>query len=152
VNWSSAVVRSVLAALVLAAASLCFETHAAQPEGSSHGLRAAAAGAESSNAEVVTVIMTEYRFDPDRLSFSNGVRYLLRLENRGTEIHDFSAPGFFQAITLKDPGVLGSSGRSIVVKPGEHKDVEFVPEKPGAYPLICLDHDWAGMRGMIFVK
>ena len=152
-TWAPAPMRMGAAVLALAVAAMAFGPQRAQSAGMAPGTAPAAASAQVdwSKADVVTVTMTEYRFDPDHLSFRHGVPYRLHLEDRGSEIHDFSAPDFFRAVSLRDPGVLGSSGNSVVVKPGEHKDIDFVALKPGTYELKCADHDWAGMTGMISV-
>ncbi len=136
-----------LVRLALVAGALCLDIRAGHP-----AANGTAAGADWSKAEVVTVAMTEYRFEPERLSLTAGVPYRLRLVNRGTEIHDFSAPGFFRTVRFKDAGAFGSYGTSIVIRPGERKETEFVALAPGSYALTCADHDWAGMAGMIIVK
>src|SRR5579864_8537950 len=100
---------------------------------------------------VVTVVLSDYRFSPDRLVFRRGAAYRLRLENRGKELHEFTAPGFFQAISVRTPGMLASGG-DIVLQPGERKELQFVASSPGRYPLSCADHDWAGMTGEIVIE
>ena len=104
------------------------------------------------NAETVAVTMVNYEFIPDRLSFRRGVPYRLHLENHGSEIHDFSAPEFFNAIELKNPEVLGPYATRIVVRPNEAKDMDFIATRAGSYELICADHDWAGMTARIIVE
>ena len=99
----------------------------------------------------VTVRMSEYKFDPNNLTFRRGVRYDLRLMNTGREIHEFTAPEFIGAIDLKNPDALGPYTNQVSVEPGQTKDVYFVPRKAGRYSLICADHDWAGMIGTIVV-
>jgi uncharacterized cupredoxin-like copper-binding protein len=78
--------------------------------------------------------------------------YRLHLENRGKEIHEFTAPTFFAAAKLDNPEALNREHTEIVVQPGESKDVFFTPGAPGAYDLRCGDHDWAGMVGGITVR
>jgi uncharacterized cupredoxin-like copper-binding protein len=104
------------------------------------------------NAQIVTVTMVNYEFIPDRLGFRRGMPYRLHLENRGSAIHDFSAPEFFKTIKLKNPEVLGPYATRIVVRPNEVKDVDFIATRAGAYELICADHDWAGMTARIIVE
>jgi hypothetical protein len=105
-----------------------------------------------SKAEIVTVTMTEYEFTPRRLIFRHGVPTRLRLVDKGTEIHDFTAPDFFKTIDLRDPRVMGSSGTGIPVDPHQQKDVDFVARLPGHFGLLCADHDWAGMTADILVE
>ena len=112
----------------------------------------AAAPSDWSTAQTVTVIETEYRFDPNNLTFSVGKRYRLRVENRGQELHEFTAPAFLQAVELGNPDVLNPERTEIATQPGEQKELYFVPTRAGRYPFICADHDWAGMTGEIVVE
>jgi uncharacterized cupredoxin-like copper-binding protein len=113
---------------------------------------APAAGADWSQARVVTVIAAEYQFSPAKLTFKRGVVYRLHLENHGKETHEFTAPRFFKAIELGDSAVLNADKTEIVIHPGEAKDLTFMPKEAGHFGLICSDHDWAGMTGTITVK
>ena len=151
-TWGAITMRMGAAAVALAVAAIAFEPWRARSAGTDPGVDHAAASAQVdwSKADVVTVTMTEYRFEPDHLSFHRAMPYRLHLENRGSETHDFSATDFFRSVNLRNPGVMGSSG-TVVVKPGEHKDIDFVALRPGTYELKCADHDWAGMTGMISV-
>jgi uncharacterized cupredoxin-like copper-binding protein len=105
-----------------------------------------------SEAKTIAVVTTEYQFDPSRLKFRAGVRYRLHLVNRGTELHEFTAPEFFKSADLGNPGVLNADHTDIVLHPGEQKDLYLIPRQPGHFPLACADHDWAGMTGEITVK
>ncbi|HKX11476.1 MAG TPA: cupredoxin domain-containing protein [Stellaceae bacterium] len=105
-----------------------------------------------SKATVVTVVLTEYNFTPNTLSFTRGLPYRLHLENRGKELHKFTAADFFKAVTLRIPEALILEGREVVLHPGEQKDVYLVPQRPGRYSLICADHDWTGMTGAITIE
>jgi uncharacterized cupredoxin-like copper-binding protein len=108
--------------------------------------------AERSVPKDVTVVLSEYRFSPDHLVFRRGVPYRLLLENRGKELHEFTAPAFLQAITLEAPEILVPGGGEVVLGPGERKVLVFVAAAAGRYPLSCADHDWAGMTGDIVVE
>lgn len=112
----------------------------------------AVAAAPTAAARKATVIATEYRFSPNRLSFAHGQAYRLHLENRGKETHEFTAPAFFAAVKLGNPEVLNADRTEIVIQPGETKNLRFVATKSGRYPFRCADHDWAGMTGEITVK
>ena len=94
----------------------------------------------------------EYEFSPKRLTFKRGVAYRLRIDNRGSEMHEFTAPEFFKAAEIRDLSVLNADQTEVEVPPGKAKDLEFVPQKAGRYPLRCSDHDWAGMMGEITVE
>lgn len=113
---------------------------------------AAAMSADWLKAETVTVIATEYGFDPNHLTFRVGTRYRLQFENRGKELHEFTAAGFLKAVEIANPEALNPGQTELVAQPGERKELYFVPTKAGRYPLTCADHDWAGMTGDIAVE
>jgi uncharacterized cupredoxin-like copper-binding protein len=113
---------------------------------------ALAARADSSKAETVTLVETEYGFAPNRLTFRVGSAYRLHFENRGKELHEFTAPAFLKTVEIANPEALNPEGTEIVVQPGEEKDLYFVPKRAGRFPFICADHDWAGMTGDIVVE
>jgi uncharacterized cupredoxin-like copper-binding protein len=113
---------------------------------------AAATAADWSKAQKVTVAATEYQFSPSALTFRSGIPYRLHFVNRGKELHEFHAPELFAASELRNPEVLNADKTELQVAPGKAKDLYFLPRQPGHYPLICPDHDWAGMTGEITVK
>jgi uncharacterized cupredoxin-like copper-binding protein len=126
-------------ALAIAVAALC-------PLGS------AFAAVDWSKARRITEAMVEYAFKPASLTFHQGVAYRLRLDNRGKETHEFTAPEFFQAIEMRDTKALNADHTEIVVQPGQHKDLYFVARQAGSFKLRCSDHDWAGMVGHITIS
>ena len=97
--------------------------------------------------------MVDDRFVPDKLVFQRGIAYRLRMENAGDDIHDFTAPDFFNAITIRNPDVLERTRRDQVsLQTKEGKDLFFVAQKPGRYKLICVNHDWDNMVGVITIE
>jgi uncharacterized cupredoxin-like copper-binding protein len=112
----------------------------------------AAVAADWSQAQPVTVTTRDYEFSPSRLVFKRGVAYRLHIDNPGKEMHEFTAPEFFKAAEIRDPSVLNADKTEIEVPPGKAKDLEFVVQRAGRYPLRCSDHDWAGMIGEITVE
>ncbi len=109
-------------------------------------------GVDWSQAETVTVVMVDDRFVPDRLHLQHGMPYLLRLENTGNDLHEFSAPEFFADGVARDPGTLANGGTEVVLQPGTGVDLYIMPIKAGVYRLTCADHDWDGMVGEIEVE
>ena len=107
--------------------------------------------ADWSKAQKITVVTVEYAFKPASLTFHQGVAYRLHLDNQGKETHEFTAPEFFKSIEMRDAKALNADHTEIVVQPGQHKDLYFVPKQAGSFPLRCADHDWAGMVGDITV-
>ena len=105
-----------------------------------------------STALPVTVIASEYEFSPARLVFKQGVSYRLRVENHGKEQHEFTAPEFFAAAVVHNPGVLNADRTEIEIPPGMTREIFVLPRRAGHYELRCSDHDWAGMTGEITVE
>jgi len=105
-----------------------------------------------SQAQTVTVTTSEYEFSPKRLVFKRGVAYRLHIDNRGGDMHEFTAPEFFKTAEIREPSVLNPDKTEVEVSPGKSKDLEFVAQRAGRYELRCSDHDWAGMMGEITVE
>lgn len=112
----------------------------------------AASSVDWSHAQPMNVELVDNRFVPDHLTFRHGVAYRLHLENHGKEMHEFTAPEFFAASVVRDPGALANDGKEVVVQPGATADIYLEPLKAGTYSLICADHDWDGMVGQIMVQ
>ena len=113
-------------------------------------------GAPASQSQPQTVklnlLMVDYKFMPDHLTFQHDVHYRLHMENHGRETHEVTAPTFFGTVQIDNPEVLNRERTEIVVQPGESKDLLLTPHKPGTYDLRCSDHDWNGMIGGITVE
>ena len=101
--------------------------------------------------EKMTVVMVDNHFEPDHLVFHAGKAYDLLLENRGKEMHEFTAPAFLKAATIKDKHLLANGGTDIVVQAGKSVHILLVAPPKGPYDLTCADHDWDGMIGSITV-
>jgi uncharacterized cupredoxin-like copper-binding protein len=91
------------------------------------------AGVSWSDAQSVTVQLSEYQFEPSDLVFEEGAPYRLVLRNVGEGSHTFVSEGFFQAIA---------------------EELHFVAVRKGTYPLECsvLLHDTFGMEGQISIQ
>ena len=112
---------------------------------------AAAAADPPVAAQTLTVVMVDNRFEPDHITLHSGQQYVLRLENHGKDMHEFTAAAFLQASTIKDKSKLANNGTDIVVQPGKTVTVSLTAPSKGHYDLICADHDWDGMVGSITV-
>ncbi len=117
------------------------------------------ASADWSRAETLTVVLSEYAFSPGTLTFRAGAPYRLRIKNGGNSTHFCVSEGFFKAIAarkLVTPSAETEQPylKSIALKPGEAKDLHFVPVRPGAYALECTApfHAGFGMRGEITIR
>jgi len=103
-------------------------------------------------AKQVTVVTSESKFTPNKLTFRRGIPYRLHVENRGKEMHEFNAADLFKAAKINNPAVLNADKTELVLRPGETKDLYFIPRQAGHFKLVCPDHDWAGMTGEITVE
>ena len=104
------------------------------------------------STEPLTVVMLEYRFVPNHIVLKVGQRYELHMENRGVEMHEFTAPAFLRAAIIPDKHLLSNGGTDIVVPAGQSVTVILTAPAKGQYDLICADHDWEGMTGTITVE
>jgi uncharacterized cupredoxin-like copper-binding protein len=104
-----------------------------------------------SDARPITVVMVDNRFEPDHLTLKQGQAYELRLENHGKDMHEFTAPAFLKAATIKDKRLLANGGTDVVVQSGKSVQIFLIAPARGHYDLTCADHDWDGMVGSITV-
>ena len=109
-------------------------------------------GVDWSKAEPISLLMVDDRFVPDRLNFRHGVAYRFHLENRGKDLHEFTAPEVLADAIVRDPRALANEGKEVVVQPGQAVTVYLVPVRAGTFRLFCADHDWDGMVGEIVVE
>lgn len=117
---------------------------------------AAAKDVDWTQARPVDVALVDFAFEPERLVLERGRPYLLRLANRGSAGHDFSAPAFFATAALRDDAA-GAEARqgAVEVAKGATVDLYLVPEQAGTYPLECthlLHADIFGMTGAVEVR
>jgi len=111
-----------------------------------------AADVDWAGAQLVTVQLIDDKFVPDKLVFKQGTPYRLRLENRGEDVHEFTAPGFLATLEVRNREVLDAGGKEIALQPGQKKELYFIARRSGKYPLVCANHDWDGMDGEITVE
>ena len=116
------------------------------------GAESPPANIDWTKAQLVRVEMARSRFFPDKLAFRRGFPYHLRLENTGGDMHEFTAPEFFKAVSIRNPEALDAQRHEVVLQPKESRDVYFVPLKAGRYELTCADHEWDGMVGEITIE
>jgi uncharacterized cupredoxin-like copper-binding protein len=99
----------------------------------------------------------ELKFFPDRLEFTAGKRYKLRLTNPSPQKHYFTAKDFADVIWTQkvEAGNVEVKGaiHELELKPGAEAEWVFVPLKSGTYSLRCPipGHTEAGMRGEIAI-
>jgi uncharacterized cupredoxin-like copper-binding protein len=122
-------------------------------------VEAATAGVDWTQAETVTVELSEFAFAPQDLALVAGQPYRLRLVNVGGSAHTFTAPAFFAAVAVDrletpDGTLTAPLLESVALGAGEAKDLLLVPVKAGDYPLDCEKplHASFGMIGSITIS
>src|ERR1700761_5486022 len=112
-------VTRCLALLALLALAGC-AAHPSKPD----ALPAAAAGIDWTAAKTVTVKMTDFDFTPSKVSFESAQPVKLMLVNDGTDLHDFSAPAFFTAASLRQ-GSTGPAGGKVSPAKGQSAEIDL---------------------------
>ena len=117
------------------------------------------AGIDWSEAQAITVSLSEYQFEPASLTFQVGLPYRILFRNAGQRRHTFVAEGFFEAIAadrlvFTDGEIASPYLKTIEVLPGTAKELYFVPAKKGVYLLRCsvFLHQGFGMEGRITIE
>lgn len=112
----------------------------------------AASQSDWGRTERVTVSLSSFRFDPRELHLKAGQPIVLHLQNTGSGGHNFAAPAFFAAATLRPQDRARVSGGTIDVPGHGSVDVALVPAA-GRYPLRCthMFHSTFGMTETIVV-
>ncbi|MGC1407708.1 MAG: cupredoxin domain-containing protein [Acetobacteraceae bacterium] len=102
-------------------------------------------------AETVTIQLSNFAFNPDRLRLHVGVPIRLHLENTSSGGHNFSAPALFAASILP-PGSPPENGK-IEVAGRSSMDITLTPRAPGTYKVECTHflHSLFGMTATIVV-
>ena len=106
-----------------------------------------------SRAPQYEVALSSFAFAPASLRLGAGRPVILHLVNTGRGSHNFSAPEFFAAATIRgaDRGVLDKG--AVEVRGRSAKDIALVP-RAGHYKLRCTHtfHSAFGMTGKIAVE
>lgn len=116
--------------------------------------------ADWTSMQNASVVMQEYSYHPQTLSFKAGVPYKLELLNSGKSKHYFTAPEFFKAIATRkvqsnaDGEIKAPYFTALEVYPGRSLDLYFVAVTPGRYKLHCTiaGHEEQGMHGSIVIE
>jgi nitrosocyanin len=124
---------------VLLVASFCIVGLLAACGGSSNKNSTSSSGSSSSGSASQTIQMTEMKFTPDTFTVKSGDKVTVKLENKGTVLHDFS----IDSLNIKQD-----------VQPGSSKTVTFTAPAAGTLTFYCDQpgHEAAGMKGTITVQ
>ncbi len=144
------------ATLVVAACATSENILATSGEGYVGDVARRTADVDWTKAETVRVVLTEFAFRPDHLTFRKGQPYRLVLVNMGSRTHHFTSEGFFRAIAaarlIQREGTLETPRlRTIAMPVGAEKQLDFVPVRAGEFELECTVplHATFGMTGDI---
>lgn len=105
-----------------------------------------------SRATHQTVALSSFNFTPRTLHLKAGQPVVLHLVNRSSSGHDFTAPAFFAAATVRPADAAWIKKGSIEVPSRQRRDIVLIP-RAGTYRLKC-DHSFhklLGMKGRIIV-
>ena len=112
-----------------------------------------------SQAQIATVQLSEFKFEPSRLVFQEGMPSRIILQNVGNKVHTFVAEDFFKSIAARklvgpDRIIANPYLRAIEVRPGVERELLFIPVRKGTYDLACTVflHDTFGMEGEITIQ
>jgi uncharacterized cupredoxin-like copper-binding protein len=110
--------------------------------------------ATAQDAQVLTVTLTNFKFEPNELHFQRNTPYTLHLVNAASGGHAFSSPEFFAAVSVapKDAGKIAEG--KIEVPAGQTVDIEITPMRAGSYRVTCTHflHAGFGMRGTAVIE
>jgi uncharacterized cupredoxin-like copper-binding protein len=119
------------------------------------GLLSAGALAQApdwSQAAQATVSLSNFDFDPATIHLRAGRPVILHLIDGGSGGHNFSAPAFFAAASIRpeDQGLIYKG--AIELRAHQAKDIGLIP-RAGRYKLRCTHtmHALFGMKGEIVV-
>lgn len=117
-------------------------------------LAAAAPPAAAQTPTVLTVQLSNFKFEPKDIVLDHGRSYVMRLQNVADGGHDFTAQEFFAAAAVA-PGdrQLVAEGE-VEVPPGEVREIHLTAPAAGTYKLKCSHsfHKMFGMSGSIVVR
>lgn len=110
--------------------------------------------AQAGGPEVVTVVLSNFKFTPSEIALQHGRSYRLHLVNGTGGGHDFTAPDFFAASEIAGPDRARLTGGKVKLAGRASLDLTLTPERPGTYALRCSHfmHSGMGMNGHIIVR
>lgn len=113
--------------------------------------------AVDADAQRLTVLLSEYRIEPERIVLNTGKPVELTLVNQGTLMHEFVTDALRDLeVDVEVNGVAAETlGISELEVPAKAEVVlRFTPEKPGRFSVVCeskdpKDHFKEGMSGKL---
>ncbi len=125
------------------------------------GAAVACRDGEAADREV-TIVVTEFRYEPSRIGAKVGERVRIVVQNRGTVLHDLTTEHFNGDVKPAGGVEHGSSTGAdhasnifhVAVDSGQTRELVFQAHAPGEYTLFCtvLGHRDAGMTARLIVE
>lgn len=114
---------------------------------------AAAQAPDFSQAQVVEVTLSNFKFTPQDVHLTAGQPVILRLTNSGGGGHNFDAPAFFTSASIRPTDTAAIRNGEVELRGHQSVDIGLVPVA-GNYPLRCTHplHAAFGMTGTITVE
>jgi nitrite reductase (NO-forming) len=97
-------------------------------------------GSSDTGGNSVTLELTEMKFTPNTFTVKAGDKVTVKLENKGTVLHDFS----ITSLNVKQDVQPGKTQTVSFTAPSAAGDVTFFCDQPG--------HEAAGMKGTMTVQ
>lgn len=113
--------------------------------------------AQSQVRRVIDVTLSEFKFEPNQISFNEGETVVIRMRNAGPRFSHNIAARYWANIplTVRGDGRQGidEERKWVLVDAGKSAEVEFVAQGRGSAAFICslFTHAIAGMAGAYFI-
>jgi uncharacterized cupredoxin-like copper-binding protein len=104
--------------------------------------------------QIVTIELSNFKFNPATLTLAHGRPYVLHFVNAASGWHDFVAKEFFDAATIAPEDRAKVKHGEIELSGGESADIHLVANTPGSYKSHCSHfmHSSFGMTGNVVVQ
>lgn len=110
--------------------------------------------------QVVTIRLTEYKFEPAQIEVHSGKPVELKLVNSGKVLHEFVSDVLANIevdLETKDAIALVRGVEELEVLPGATVILRFTPRKAGEFSFRCdaeapVSHHDNGMKGTLIVR
>ena len=113
----------------------------------------AAAEPDWQQARKVNIEVSSFKYAPRDIQLKAGQPVVLRLENKSSGGHDFTAREFFAAAAIRQADAAKIDKGSIEFDGRQTVEIALIP-KAGRFPLRCghAFHSTLGMKGSITVR
>jgi len=114
--------------------------------------------ADWDKSQALTIELSEFAFTPKEFSLTAGQPYVIKVIDKGTVKHEFTAGDFFGSVAFRKAEDASAEFKApapheVEVFAGKTVELYLIPTKAGTYELVCEieGHFEAGMFGTITV-